>query len=283
LATVDTKEDTGGRTQIVVSGRVRIGTEPRTYHRRVTSPPLFAAYTLKALLERRGINVAQPPRLGTAPAATPPARAAPAASAPAPGGLHILSTNDSIPLGVVVHELNKRSNNFVAEQVLRTLGAEIVGRPGTWDKGLEAVTRYLTSLGIRKGNYQMTNGSGLYDSNRFSPEQIVTVLRGAMRDFRIAAEFMASLAVAGTDGTIGHRMGNTPAERFVRAKTGTLATASCLSGFAGSPGHSPLIFAILMNDVPTAAAVDARRAQDRAAELLVAYIEADVQPTAAKP
>ena len=123
----------------------------------------------------------------------------------------------------------------------------------------------------------MANGSGLYDSNRFSAEQIVTVLRGAMRDFRIAAEFMSSLAIAGTDGTIGNRMGGTPAERFVRAKTGTLATASCLSGFAGSPGHAPLIFSILMNDVPGAG--EARRAQDRAAELLVAYIDADAPTT----
>ena len=262
LATIDTKEDVGGRTQIVVSGRVRLGTEPRTYHRRVSNPPLYAAYTLKALLERRGITVGQAPRVGTAPTQA----------------MRILSTSDSPPLGVVVHDLNKRSNNFAAEQVLRTLGAEIVGRPGTWDKGLEAVARYLATLGIRKGSYQMTNGSGLYDSNRFSPEQIVTVLRGAMRDFRIAAEFMASLAVAGTDGTIGHRMANTPAERFVRAKTGTLANASCLSGFAGAPGHPPLIFSILMNDV--AVADDARHAQDRAAELLVAYIEAD---TPAKP
>ena len=75
-------------------------------------------------------------------------------------------------------------------------------------------------------------------------------------------------------------MSNTPAERFVRAKTGTLANTSCLSGFAGSPGKSPLIFAILMNDVPGPA--DARRAQDRAAELLVRYIEAD-PPLPAKP
>jgi D-alanyl-D-alanine carboxypeptidase/D-alanyl-D-alanine-endopeptidase (penicillin-binding protein 4) len=262
LATVDTKDDVGGRTQVVVSGRARLGSEPRTYHRRVSNPPLYAAYTLKALLERRGITVAQPPRVAASPGQ----------------GLKILSTVDSPPLGVVVHDLNKRSNNFAAEQVLRTLGAEIVGRPGTWDKGLEAVGRYLTTLGIRKGTYQMTNGSGLYDSNRFSPEQIVGVLRGAMRDFRIAAEFMASLAVAGSDGTIGHRMANTPAERFVRAKTGTLATTSCLSGFAGAPGHPPLIFSILMNDV--VATADARHAQDRAAELLVSYIEAE---TAAKP
>ncbi|HEY4186984.1 MAG TPA: D-alanyl-D-alanine carboxypeptidase/D-alanyl-D-alanine-endopeptidase [Polyangia bacterium] len=256
-ATVETSETEGGRTQITVSGRVRAGAEPRVYRRRVTNPPLYAAYTLKALLERRGITIAQAPHLGVAPAQ----------------GLRVLATNDSPPLGVVVHDLNKRSNNFTAEQVLRTMGAEIVGRPGTWEKGLDAVGRYLATLGIRKGSYQMMNGSGLYDSNRFTPEQMVTVLRGAMRDFRISAEFMASLSIAGTDGTIGHRMGGTPAERFVRAKTGTLATASCLSGFAGSPGHAPLIFSILMNDL--AGASDARAAQDRAAELLVAYIEAD--------
>jgi D-alanyl-D-alanine carboxypeptidase/D-alanyl-D-alanine-endopeptidase (penicillin-binding protein 4) len=257
LTTIDTRDDPGGHTQIVVSGRARLGSEPRSTKRRVTNPPLFAAHVLKALLERRGISVAMPPRLGATPGQ----------------GMRILASHESPPMGVIAHDLNKRSNNFVAEQVLRTLGAEIIGRPGTWEKGLEAVARYLTALGIHKGAYQMTNGSGLYDSNRFSAEQIASVLRGAMRDFRIAAEFMSSLAIAGTDGTIGHRMGNTPAERFVRAKTGTLAGASCLSGFAGSPGHAPLIFSILMNEVPSA--TDARRVQDRIAELLVAYIEAD--------
>ena len=265
LTTIDTKDETGGRAQIVVSGRVRLGSEPRSYKRRVINPPLFAAYAFKALLERRGITVAQPPRLGISPAQ----------------GLRVLATNYSAPMGVVAHELNKRSNNLVAEQVLRTLGAEILGRPGTWEKGLEAVARYLTALGIRKGTYQMTNGSGLYDSNRFSAEQIVMVLRGALRDFRISAEFMSSLAIAGTDGTMGHRMGNTPAERFVRGKTGTLVGTSALSGFAGSPGHLPLIFSILMNDVPLA--TDARRVQDRIAELLVAYIEADNPTLPATP
>lgn len=258
--TVETREAEDGKTEIVLAGRVRLGSEPRTYRRRVVSPPLVAAYTLKALLERRGIGVAQAPRLGVTPTQ----------------GLRVLSSHDSAPLAVVVHDLNKRSNNLTAEQVLRTLGAEMGGRPGTWDKGLEAVARYLNALGIRKGTYQMANGSGLYDSNRFSPEQMVLVLRGAMRDFRIAAEFMASLAIAGTDGTIAHRMANTAAERFVRAKTGTLASASCLSGFAGSPGRAPLIFSILMNEVPGPA--DARRAQDRAADLLVRYIEADPSP-----
>jgi len=49
----------------------------------------------------------------------------------------------------------------------------------------------------------MINGSGLYDSNRFTAEQITAVMRASLRDFRVASEYLSSLAVAGTDGTLG--------------------------------------------------------------------------------
>ncbi|HVZ89860.1 MAG TPA: D-alanyl-D-alanine carboxypeptidase/D-alanyl-D-alanine-endopeptidase [Polyangia bacterium] len=254
--TVDTKED-GAHTRVNVGGRIKLGADPRTIYRRVAQPSLFLGQTLRQLLERRGINV------GNVRVAAAPAQ-----------GLRVLAAHDSAPLAVVVQDLNKRSNNFAAEQLLRTLGAEIGGHPGNWDKGLKAVARYLNSVGVKTGTYQMMNGSGLYDSNRFSAAEIATILRAAAHDFRISAEFLASLAIAGTDGTIAHRMGATLAERYVRAKTGTLANVSCLSGFAGSPGHLPLVFSILVNDVGNPN--DARRAQDRAAEILVAYLEGDV-------
>jgi D-alanyl-D-alanine carboxypeptidase/D-alanyl-D-alanine-endopeptidase (penicillin-binding protein 4) len=257
---VETRDEGGNRTRVTVAGRVRLGSEPRTFYRRVVHPALFLGQSLRQQLERRGIIVAKPTRVGNVPAV----------------GLRVLSTHESPPLAVVVQDLNKRSNNFMAEQVVRTLGAEIVGRPGTWDKGIEAVSRYLAGAGLQKGSYEMTNGSGLYDSNHFSPQQITTVLRSASRDFRMSAEFLSSLAVAGTDGTIAHRMAGTLAERYVRAKTGTLASVSCLSGFAGSPGRVPLVFSILMNDVSNAG--EARRIQDRVAELLVAYLEAEPLP-----
>ncbi len=253
---VDTKDD-GDRTRVNVAGRIKLGADPRTFLRRVGHPALFLGHTLRSLMERRGITIGGQIRVGAAPA----------------HGQRVLAAHDSAPLAVAVQDLNKRSNNLAAEQLLRTLGTEIGGRPGNWDKGLKAVGRYLAGIGIKPGSYQMMNGSGLYDSNRFSPEQIATVLRTAARDFRISAEFLASLAVAGTDGTIAHRMGGTLAERYVRAKTGTLANVSCLSGFAGSPGHMPIVFSILGNDIPSP--TEARRTQDRAAEILVAYLEAD--------
>ena len=57
----------------------------------------------------------------------------------------------------------------------------------------------------------------------------------------------------------------------MRAKTGTLAKVSCLSGVAGAPGQKPLVFSMLMNDVRSP--VDARGLQDQATELLVGFLD----------
>ena len=58
---------------------------------------------------------------------------------------------------------------------------------------------------------------------------------------------MASLAIMGVDGTTRSRNRETAAERYVRAKTGTLNGISALSGYAGTVGRAPLAFSILIN------------------------------------
>jgi len=232
-----------------------LGSEPRVVQRRVVTPETYFAQTFKQILSKRGITIDKPVRIESAPK----------------DGVRVLAMHESPNLAVVVHELGKRSSNFAAEQLIRTIGAETLGRPGTWQKGLDSVARYLESAGIPRGTYVMKNGSGLYDSNRFSAEQIAMVLRAAMRDFRIASEFLASLAVGGADGTLAHRMAGSASERYVRAKTGTLANVSCLSGLVGAPGSKPLIFSILINDVPSPLA--ARAVQDRITAVLVAFLD----------
>jgi D-alanyl-D-alanine carboxypeptidase/D-alanyl-D-alanine-endopeptidase (penicillin-binding protein 4) len=246
-----------GHTVIHVSGSMRVGDGGHSERRRIAHPDLYAGYTLRELLARRGIAVAGQVVTGQAPTST-----------------RTLATHYSQPLGVLVRDVNKSSNNFMAEQVLKTLGAELGGKPGTWAKGVDGVGRFLETLGVGKSAYKMTNGSGLYDSNRFSAAQLVAILRSAYRDFRFAADFVGSLALAGADGTIGHRMAGGLAERYVRAKTGTLSGVSCLSGYAGAPGRLPLAFSILMNDLGEGGAHEARRAQDAIAETLVQYLMA---------
>jgi D-alanyl-D-alanine carboxypeptidase/D-alanyl-D-alanine-endopeptidase (penicillin-binding protein 4) len=252
---IGTSGASNGQTRVRVSGRVVVGSEPRVFQRRVVTPERYFAQTFRQVLSKRGIAIDKPARSADAPKE----------------GLRVIASHESPNLAVVVHELGKRSSNFAAEQLLRTLGGENLGRPGTWQKGLEAVTRYLETIGIPRGSYLMKNGSGLYDSNRFSAEQIALMLRAALRDFRIASEFLASLAVGGADGTLAHRMNGSAAERFVRAKTGTLANVSCLSGIVGAPGSKPLIFSILINDVSSPLA--ARAAQDQVTETLVTYLD----------
>jgi D-alanyl-D-alanine carboxypeptidase/D-alanyl-D-alanine-endopeptidase (penicillin-binding protein 4) len=261
---IETEDADGKQTRIVLGGRVRLGSEPRVFLRRVVHPDLYLGHTFREVCKRRGIGIDKPLRFEAA-----------------PEGMRPLAAHESPPLGVVIHDLNKRSSNFAAEQVLRTLGAEVGGKPGTWQKGLQAVAGYLEGLGLPRTSYRMDNGAGLYDSNRFTAEQIVAVLRAALRDFRIASEYAASLSIAGTDGTLSTRMAGTAAARFVRGKTGTLATASALSGIAGAPGQKPLLFSLLTNDV--AAPADARAAQDRLAELLVLYLEPRALAQPARP
>jgi D-alanyl-D-alanine carboxypeptidase/D-alanyl-D-alanine-endopeptidase (penicillin-binding protein 4) len=262
---IETIDSGSGQTRVVLSGRVRLGAEPRTLLRRIVHPELFVGQTFRQMLAKRGVVFDKPLRVEPLPAE----------------GWRALAAHDSPPLAVVIQDVNKRSSNFAAEQLVRTLGAEVVGHPGTWDKGLEAVARYLDGLGIGRSSYKMANGSGLYESSRFSAEQIVAVLRAAMRDFRIAGEFMASLSVAGADGTLAQRMAGTVAERYVRAKSGTLANVSCLSGIVGAPGQRPIVFSILMNDV--AKPLEARLIQDRAAEILVSYLDPSRPVPPARP
>ncbi|MCG5053549.1 MAG: D-alanyl-D-alanine carboxypeptidase/D-alanyl-D-alanine-endopeptidase [Myxococcales bacterium] len=250
---IETLAGTDGKTRIQIGGRITTDQTPRTFSRRVVDPALYLGHTALVMLARRGITLQGKVEVG-----------------PTPEGLRLLATHVSEPLAVVVHEMNKRSNNFVAEQLVRTLGAEALQAPGSWDKGLEAVARYLEALGIKRGTYRMENAAGLYDSNRFSSEQIAVVLRAALRDFRISGEFAASLPLAGIDGTLAQRMAGSPAERYVRGKTGTLLGTSALSGLVGSPNRAPLVFSILMNEVTDTAL--ARAVQDQAATVLAWYL-----------
>jgi D-alanyl-D-alanine carboxypeptidase/D-alanyl-D-alanine-endopeptidase (penicillin-binding protein 4) len=220
-----------GRQRIVVSGRIPLGGRPQVVWRRIDDPPAYFGHTLRRLLELRGVAVSGRIRTGVVP---PDAR--------------LVHVAESDTLGEVIRTLNKSSNNFVAEQILKSLGAETRGTPGSWAKGIEAVEEFLAEVGIPRGSYVMRNGSGLNDANRFSARQTVALLR-AMRGLRtVWPEFLTSLPVAGRDGTIRWRMEGTEAVGRVRAKTGTLGNVASLSGYAETAAGETIAFAVLVND-----------------------------------
>jgi D-alanyl-D-alanine carboxypeptidase/D-alanyl-D-alanine-endopeptidase (penicillin-binding protein 4) len=220
----------GSRQRIVVEGRLPLGGRPVAVWRKIDDPRAYFGQTLKRLLELRGVKVGRV-RAGAA-----------------PHDAKLLHVAESDSLGAIVRRLNKTSNNFVAEQVLKTLGAELRGAPGTWAAGVDVVEEFLAEVGLPRGSFVMNNGSGLNDANRFSARQTVTLLRAMWRRFPLAAEFLSSLPVAGRDGTTRWRMDGTEAEGRLRAKTGTLENVTSLSGYVETADGERLAFAILVND-----------------------------------
>jgi serine-type D-Ala-D-Ala carboxypeptidase/endopeptidase (penicillin-binding protein 4) len=220
----------GERQRIAVEARLPLGGRSQVFYRKIDDPPLYFGHSLKRLLELRGVSVAKV-RRGAVPADS-----------------RLLLVVQSEELGDIVRKLLKTSNNFVAEQILKTLGAEAGGVPGTWPKGVEAVEAFLAELGLARGTYLMKNGSGLNDANRFSARQTVALLREMWRRFPVMAEFVSALPVAGRDGTIRWRMEGTEAAGRLRAKTGSLESVASLSGYVETRGNERLAFAILVND-----------------------------------
>ena len=225
----------GGRQRIVVEGRIPLGSRPQVAWKRIDEPGLYLGHTLKRLLQLRGVAVTGRVRLGEV-----------------PQGARLVHVATSDALADVVRRLNKTSNNFVAEQLIKTLGAEVKGTPGTWGKGVAAAEEFLAEIGVPRGAYVMKNGSGLNDTNRFSARQLVTLLRAMWKRSPLLPEYLSSLPVAGRDGTIRWRMEGTEAVGRLRAKTGTLVegNVTSLSGYVETAGRRTLAFSVLVNDYP---------------------------------
>jgi D-alanyl-D-alanine carboxypeptidase/D-alanyl-D-alanine-endopeptidase (penicillin-binding protein 4) len=188
----------------------------------------------------------------------------------------LLAFHDSLPLAEVIRVMNKASDNYVAESLLKTLGAETRTSPGpaTWADGLAAVRAYLASIGIEPGSYRVGNGSGLFAATEVSARQLLTVLRAAHADYRIGPDLLTSLPTGGIDGTLARRWHDQPAKGRVRAKTGTLEKVLSLAGYIGVESGKPLAFAILVNDIPTNQRPAARKMIDDMVNVLAAYLDA---------
>lgn len=168
-----------------------------------------------------------------------------------PEDAKLVAAADSPPLSEIVADMEKNSDNFIAEVLLRQVGRS-QGDPTTAG-GVRVETASLSELGIDLTGVHLADGSGLHRDSKVTCDALVDVLQVGLSDARIGPVFASSLALGGTDGTLKKR--DLSAE--VRAKTGTLNDVSNLAGAAGS-GAGDLYFAILMNDATN---------QDRAHQL----------------
>ncbi len=226
------------RAVLEVTGSIPFGSPTRTRGVAVVNPTIFVAQGLKDGLAARGITVS-----GEAVDLDDVA----AAEMQNPAERRVLASTESPPLRDIATVLMKVSQNLYAETLLKALGAA-GGGLGTAEGGRLAVRKTLDAWGVPGDGYVMFDGSGLSRYNYVTAATLTTVLERMYKDPRHHDPFIATLPIAGKDGTLGTRMRRTRAEGNAAAKTGSISNVRALSGFVRSRDGEMLLFSILTND-----------------------------------
>jgi D-alanyl-D-alanine carboxypeptidase/D-alanyl-D-alanine-endopeptidase (penicillin-binding protein 4) len=219
----------------------------------ISHPGLLFIYLLRSSLAQRGVTFTGKSRTVPAPAyANGPATFRPT------GSIEIASMQ-SPPLSLIAAQTLKPSQNLYTELILRTLGKVVPPPPPppgsldttrtSEDAGLEIVKTFLKEAGVNTSGLALTDGSGLSRNDMITAEASVQLLT-YMGRHRYAGVFREALPIAGVDGTLRNRMKGTPAENNVRAKTGSLSSASSLAGYLTTAGGENLVFSIMVNNYP---------------------------------
>ncbi len=163
-----------------------------------------------------------------------------------PKNARVLYTHSSAPLASMVTDINKFSNNVMARQLLLTLDAELTKRPGQAKRGARSIRDWAKARGFDLPDLVVENGSGLSRVERISPQSMAKILEYGLTS-PFASDFVSSLPLAATDGTLAKRFVNQLAEGSAYLKTGTLTGVKALAGYLLLPGDRRMIFVGMIN------------------------------------
>lgn len=239
-----------------VKGTLPLGARTATESISVHRPAAWFGEELKQALQRSGIGVQGQVRAvnaaGREKAALDLSR------------LMELGGTLSAPLREELARTLKPSQNLHAELLLFQAGATggdaAVANLTSEQAGLRALAVFLAKAGLAPDEVRLEEGSGLSRHDLVTPRALVGLLQFMARHPQ-AQVFRDALPIAGVDGTLRTRMRGTPAERNLRAKTGSLSLVNTLAGYVTTAAGEPLVFALMLNHYPTGTADRPGRAE----------------------
>lgn len=203
----------------------------------ISNPPLYFLTALKHYLQNGGIKITGQIIVDDQPRDWDDA------------SYKTLAVHISPPLYKLVRHMNKESDNFYAEMLLKTIAAEHFDTQGTTELGISLEKKFATSLGIDISAMSLSDGSGMSTYDLITTDALSKILV-AMRN---NSAFRNSLPIGGVDGTLEYRFWNTPLVGNVFAKTGFVTGVRSLSGYLKTKTNNTIIFSIITNNysVPT--------------------------------
>ncbi|HQS36791.1 MAG TPA: D-alanyl-D-alanine carboxypeptidase/D-alanyl-D-alanine-endopeptidase [Methylotenera sp.] len=152
----------------------------------------------------------------------------------------------SEPLGTVVRDINKWSNNVMAKQLLLTLAAEKNGLPVTEQAGAEVIKRWLQTNHFNFDELVIENGSGLSRIEQISAEHLGQLLVWAYNS-PIMPEMMASLPILSLDGTVQQRLKDSASNGRAHLKTGSINGVNAIAGYVLDANNHRHVLVMLVN------------------------------------
>ena len=251
-----------GENTITITGSIPLEDRGYTGGIGISHPGLLFVYMLRSSLTQKGVTITGASRTR---GATPQPTEITGVTISGPNGSSTsssafqneIATFQSPPFSVVAAQTLKPSQNLYTELILRTLG-KVTPPPATTtsnltqtseELGLEAVKSFLKTVGIRPEALVLDDGSGLSRNDMITAEASIQLLT-FMSKHRYATVFRDALPIGGIDGTLRNRFKGTPAENNVRAKTGSLSSATSLGGYLTTAAGEKLAFTIMVNNYP---------------------------------
>jgi D-alanyl-D-alanine carboxypeptidase/D-alanyl-D-alanine-endopeptidase (penicillin-binding protein 4) len=156
------------------------------------------------------------------------------------------SVHLSDPLPIVIRDINKRSDNLGARNLMLSLVRGFPLRAATMAEARQRVVDWLHAQGLAPDDIALENGSGLSRGERGKPRAMVHLLQRAWASNQAQA-FIDSLPIAGVDGTLAHRMTAGKATGAAFLKTGTLLDTRALAGYVRATSGRTFAVAALVN------------------------------------
>jgi D-alanyl-D-alanine carboxypeptidase/D-alanyl-D-alanine-endopeptidase (penicillin-binding protein 4) len=157
---------------------------------------------------------------------------------------------NSAPLAEIIRDINKYSNNVMAQQVFLTLGRAVAAEtgatdaPGTFAASRAVVQRWWTQRLGADDLPVLDNGSGLSRQERISAQGLGRLLQTAYVS-PLMPELMASLPITGVDGTLKRMKARTSGSAHL--KTGSLSNVVAVAGYVHAASGKRYVLVALIN------------------------------------
>jgi D-alanyl-D-alanine carboxypeptidase/D-alanyl-D-alanine-endopeptidase (penicillin-binding protein 4) len=214
------------RNKVVTYKKIR--RRMRSYTTDISDPPLYAAKLLREKLAAEGIEIGRVCMKGETPRNA------------------VTLAESKIILRDLISLINKHSDNFLAECLFKTIGAESSKQQGNSFYSTQAITNFLEENGVYLKGSSIVDGSGISRFDQVTPISISGILEKMYFDIANFEDYYNSLSIAGVDGTLRNRFTGTSAENNLHGKTGTLDGISSLSGYLTTARGDDLIISMIM-------------------------------------